>query len=224
MTRELPDKVFKDNAPPPRKTGFFAKLIGLLLVLIAAWLGWYVYRTGSLPDLTDASQQKRLLDQAKKDLNKASEQATEYGKKAADWAARGIDDIRERIKGKPPETKEEVSALVKDSGNTVPPPASKAPIEAAKSRPVNAWDEPLQEAWNAYYRGVAEHSKSSPDNSREQVQTALREATPHFERTLNLLEEVRLKGGKGSEVDDLEHKAAQRLYDCRKRRSVTVGH
>jgi len=223
MTRELPDKVFRDNEPPPRKTGFFAKLIGLLLVLLAAWLGWYVYRTGSMPDLTDARQQQKLLDQAKKDFSKASEHATEYGKQAADWASRGLDDIRQRIKGAPPETKEEVSALVKDSSNTVPPPASKTPVEAARARDKNAWDEPLQEAWNSYYRGVAEHSKSSPDNSREQVQTALREATPHFERTLNLLEDVRLKGGKGSEISDLEHKTASRLYDCRKRRSVTVG-
>lgn len=224
MTRELPDKVFKDNDPPPRRTGFFVKLIGLLLVLLVAWLGWYFYRTGTVPDLTDERQQQKLFDQAKKDFNKASEQATVYGKKAADWAARGLDDIRERIKGKPPETKEEVSALVKDSGNTVAPPESKAPVESSRTKDVHPWDGAVQEAWTAYYRGVTEHSKSSPDNSREQVQTALREATPHFERTLNLLEEARRNGAKGSEIDDLEHKAAQRLYDCRKRRSVTVGH
>jgi len=230
MTRELPGKVFQDNEPPPRRTSFIVKLLGLVVILAAAYLGWYVYRTGSVPDLTDKRQQEKLIEQAKRDFNKAEEKATVYGEKAvdamgkaADWAAKGLEDVRKRIKGNPPETKEEVSALVKDSGATVPPPKHVAPVETARAADKNPWDAPLQEAWNSFYRGVAEHSKSSPDNSREQVQTALREATPHFERTLNLLEEVRAKGGKGSEIDELENRTAKRLYDCKKRRSVTVG-
>lgn len=231
MTRELPDKVFRENEPPPRrKTSFLIKLLGLVILVVAAYLGWYVYRTGSVPDLTDKRQQDKLLEQARRDLSKAGDQATEFGGKAADamgkaadWAAKSLDDVRKRIKGNPPETKEEVSALVKDSGATQVPPTPTTPTESARAV-ANPWDAPLQEAWNEYYRGVAEHSKSSPDNSRDQVQAALAAATPHFERTLNLLEEARVKGCKGHEVDDLENKTAKRLYDCKKRRSVTVGH
>jgi hypothetical protein len=232
MARALPEEKFRGDEPAPRRRmGFFTKLFLFLLLIAAGWFAWYSYRAGGIPDVTSRSVQDKMLKQAREDLEVGKEKAVELGgqaaegaRKAADWASRSIDDLRKRIKGKPPETSEEVTTLVKDSGSdtkAIPPqPPEPAPPTASKPAPANAWDATLEEARNEYYRGVAEHAKSDPSFSRDQVQAALRAAAPHFARTLDLLEEVRAKGGAGSEIADLEHKTAVRLYDCRKRLAV----
>lgn len=230
MARALPEEKFREE-PPPRRMGFFTSLLLLIVVAAGAWFAWYSYREGQIPDITDKKQQQKLLDQAREDIEVGKEKATELGekaaegaRKAADWAERSFDDLRKRIKGKPPESTEEVATLVKDSGadtKAIPPkPDTITPPPAAKAAPANAWDPLLEEARNEYYRGVAEHAKSDPSFSRDQVQSALRAAAPHFAKTLNLLEDVRAKGGEGPEIADLEHKTAVRLYDCRRRMAI----
>jgi hypothetical protein len=234
MARQLPEETFREEkAPPPRRSSFLFRLFALIVLIAACWLGWYAYRQGELPDVTDPAQQQKMLDTAKTDLHQAEGKAVELGHKAADaakvaadWASRSIEDIRARIQGKPPETKEEVHELVKDSSKEVATvslgdePAKKADVASAPVHAKKPWDDSLKNAWDEYYAGVAEHAKSDPSFSTDQVQKALHAAAPHFEQTLNLLDDVKAKGGTSPAVADLEHKTAVRLYDCRKRMAL----
>lgn len=195
----------------PRQTRFVFKLMGLLLVGLAGWLGWYAYRKGELPDLTNPEQQRRLLAQAHEDLKDAEQKAVETSRAVVNWAERSLEDLKTRIKGKPPESKEEVAALVTESERDAvkaPPPAA-APSRAEVL---------MLEAREAYNQGRAAHARTNPVTaSQAQVQENLRIAGPHFSRCMDLVEEARKLGHVDSEMESLEHLAASRLFDCLKR-------
>jgi len=222
---------------PRRPTSFLAKLIGLILIGLAAWIGWYAYRQGKLPDMTDEKQQKLMLDQAKEDIAKAESQATEASQKFVSWAQRGIDDLRTRIKGKPPESKEEVSLLVdeskkevaeveKGSGKLQPGGVESAPIAVKKSesdKALSKGEQLISEARAHYRVGLAAYADTDPSAAQKLIQTRLREAEPHFVKSLDLLEQARIQGAGGANLDSLEQSAAKRLYDCRKRMELSRG-
>ena len=220
-------------SPGPRKTRFIFKLLGLCLVGIAAWLGSYVYRYGTLPDLTDYQQQQKLLKQASEDARSARDATTTAATKIASWAERGLADLQKLIKGKPPETKEEAEALVTESqqglqkkGEKTPPPppvdkaTPAAPAQPLANPPFTRAKAEYRLGQEAYRLALEVYVQTDPSAPQEQVQKYLRKAEPLFVRCLDALERARKEGGSGPEIDSLEQKAAIRLYDCRKRMTL----
>ncbi|HYG77206.1 MAG TPA: hypothetical protein VEK08_19535 [Planctomycetota bacterium] len=233
---EYATKEAEPRLPAKRRPSFFFRLLGLLLVLFAGWLGWYSYRQGQLPDLTNEAQQKKMLEQAKADLQKAEEKTSEASRKFVSWAQVNLEELKTRIKGKPPESKEEISTLVNESKKEVgsaekngeptlrgagdKDSGAKKP-EAAK--PASKADTLIAEARSHYRTGLGAYAQTDPSASQQVIQAKLREAEPHFVKCLDLLEQARAQGAGGAELDSLEQAAAKRLYDCRKRMELARG-
>ncbi|MCZ7644286.1 MAG: hypothetical protein M5U26_03230 [Planctomycetota bacterium] len=139
---------------PPRKTRFLFKLVGLVLFALAAWLGYRFYKTGELPDVTSEEGQRKLAGDLKADVGKAADAAKpvveEVASKVSEYVSYTLDNLRGKIKGKPPESKEEVKALVDESKQLAdakppkPPGAPKAveppkpPAPSSAPRPITA--------------------------------------------------------------------------------------
>ena len=234
-TKEAPRK-------PKAKTRFLFKFLGLVLIGLAAWIGWYSMRQGKLPDLTNEEQQKKMLAQATQDFDKAEKKATDVSKKVVSWAEQSLDDLRTRIKGKPPETKEEISDLVNESKREVAqnPPGFGGPsagggngpdsgpqkagppvAPAAPAAPKSKGQQLVDDAKEQYRQAAAVYALADPMSSQKIVQDSVHKAAPLFSRCLDLLEQARTNGATGSDLDTLEQSAAKRLYDCRKRMELT---
>jgi len=218
-------------APKPKPgTSPVFLLLGFMLIAVALIIGWYSYRVGKVVDISDPVQRDQTLAQAESDLKKAVSKSTEVGEKViektaaltgqvTDWAKRNLDDLKSRIKGKPPETKEEISALVEESKKSVesatlipaPPEGGGKPVPARTESA--AWEQAREE----FKIGQSAYAKTDPASPSQQVQLNLRVAEPHFVKCLNFLERARLEKVNGAEIDRLEQAAARRLYDCRKR-------
>jgi len=218
--------------PTRRRTSFIAKFLFLLLVLLAAWIGWYAYRQGKVPDLTSEEQQKKMLQQAKEDLVVAEEKATEASKQFVSWAKLNIEDLKKRIKGNPPESKEEVSDLVNESKREVSVKDREASLggtdkggagaKTAQTGAAGTKAESLMKlARESYRTGLGAYAQTDPSSPQQQIQSKLREAEPYFIKCLDLLEQARREGAGGAELDSLEQAAAKRLYDCRKRMELS---
>jgi hypothetical protein len=243
-----PSEYAKNEPPrkPKAKTRFLFKFLGLLLVALAGWLVWYSLREGKLPDLTNEAQQKKMLAQAQQDLDKAEKKATDVSKTVVSWAEQSLDALRTRIKGKPPETKEEISDLVNESKREVAqndggfgggsgtarrgkdaadkggvekggPPAAPGAPPAPKSK----GQQLLDEAREQYKQASAVYALADPAASQKVVQDSVHKAAPLFSKCLDLLEAARTNGATGGDIDTLEQAAAKRLYDCRKRMELT---
>jgi len=236
-TKETPRK-------PKAKTRFLFKLLGLALVGLAAWIAWYSMRQGKLPDLTSEEQQKKMLAQAQQDYDKAEKKATDVSKKVVSWAEQSLDELRTHIKGKPPETKEEISDLVNESKREVAqnPPGFGGPSAAggggngtasgpqkggppaappAPTAPKSKGQQLVDDAKEQYRQAAAVYALADPMSSQKIVQDSVHKAAPMFSRCLDLLEQARTNGATGSDIDTLEQSAAKRLYDCRKRMELT---
>jgi len=235
-------EVTRRAAPPPRRgTSFFFKLLGLPLVVIAGWWAYYSWRQGRVVDPLDPGEQRQALGQAERDVDtarhrtgEAAERALEASRKAMDWAAASLADLRARIHGKPPESREEVSALVAEAPEAehgqrprqapASPPGEKGPLTptlppSAPSAKVQAPAEagPLAEARAAYRLGQEAYAMTDPSAPAEQIQKYLALARPHFERCMSLLDQARAKGAAEGELESLEQRAVKRLYDIQKR-------
>jgi hypothetical protein len=198
----------------PKRTRFLFKFLGLILVGLAALWLWYSYKQGKLIDPTDEKQQRATFDQASADAQRAAQKTKEASVDALAWAQRSLGDLQKLIKGKPPETKEEVKALVDESKQA----AAKEPAKPAASAPAIAPPpSPIADAQAEYRTGQDFYIKTDPMASQQQVQSNLHLAEPHFSKCLDLLETARTRGVNGPEIDRLEQAAARRLYDCRKR-------
>lgn len=215
---------------PPKKTGLLFKLIGLVLVAFAGWLGYRWITTGKAPDLSDQGLGEVTKDLTG-DVNKAADAAKPLAEKSLAAINGLLADLKEKIKGKPPETKEEIAALVKEDQEALtqedvarpwkpsgkaPPKAAGESASASKSAPKASGA--LAEAQAAYAAGAKLYVKTNPMSaSQSEVQKYIREAAPHFQKCMDLCEKARGEGQRGETVDALEQMAAKRLYDCNKR-------
>jgi hypothetical protein len=223
------------QAKPRPRTGCFFKLLGLLLVALAAWLIWYNFRTGWRSNLLDDREQQRAFREMTADYHKALEVGGDFAK----WTERELTNLETRLKGAPPKTKEESAALVKESQQAVektdaPPGAggertkaagpkpgvgSKAPAGAKTHPPPPVG--PLAKARAEYEEASRDYMRTDPDAPQAQVQKYLHTAAGHFEKCLYWLDQARAAGAPEAEVGSLEQQAAKRLYDCRKRMELT---
>jgi hypothetical protein len=216
-------------AAKPRRTRFIFTLLGLLLVALAGWMAWYAYRERRLPDWLDPNEQQRAARQAKTDLVVAR-----------NWLEVSLEELQKRIKGPPPDSNEDVTALVAESQRNVgfvpPPPVNTekrkqndaAPDGRAESngnaavppKPPAAAPSPLDPARQEYTRGESFYAKTDPSGSFETIQKHLHLAEPCFVRCLELLDRVTKAPAIVTDVEKLEQSAAKRLYDCRKRMTL----
>lgn len=212
----------KQRVAPPRRTRFIFKLLGLLLVALAGWMAWYAYRERRLPDWLDPHEQQRAARQAKTDLVVAR-----------NWVEASLEELQQRIKGPPPDSNEDVKALVAESQrNTtfVPPPPVHPDQPDAKPagnaalvvppKPPSAVPSPLDPARQEYQRGETYYAKTDPSGSFETVQKHLHLAEPCFVRCLELLDRLPKNASIAADAEKLEQSAAKRLYDCRKRMTL----
>jgi hypothetical protein len=224
------------QAKPRPRTGCFYKLLGLLLVALAAWLVWYNCRTGWRANLLDEKEQERAFREMTSDYHKALEVGGDFAK----WTERELTNLEKRLKGAPPKTKEESAALVKESKQAVekadaqpgasvegtkaagakPGVGTKAPIEAKSPVPPPPVG-PLAKARAEYEEASRDYMRTDPDAPQAQVQQYLRAAAGHFEKCLYWLDQARAARAPEAEVGSLEQQAAKRLYDCRKRMELT---
>ena len=118
---------------PPQQMGCIMKLLGLALVLVALWWGYYSYRQGKLVDPTDPAELKKAekqlnkdfdktkeksgeaLDKAEKVGNEVIEKAGEFGDEAWKTLKRTVDSLKSKIKGDPPDKPEQITTLVEES-------------------------------------------------------------------------------------------------------------
>ncbi len=210
--REYVVNTEREKATRKPRTRFLFKFIALILVLLMGAWGWYSYKSGKPIDLSDAKQRDETLDAARKDAELAAAKTKEVGTEAIAWAQRSLGDLAKIIKGKPPETKEEIKVLVDESKQAVETakPATATPV----APPVVS---PIADAQAEYRIGQEYYAKTDPMASQKQVQSNLHLAEPHFSKCLDLLEAARTRKVNGAEIDRLEQAAARRLYDCRKR-------
>ncbi|HEY3325380.1 MAG TPA: hypothetical protein VGP72_33315 [Planctomycetota bacterium] len=187
--------------PPPRRTRWIFKLLGLLLVPLAGWMAWYSYREGRIPDWLNPEEQRRAKSVAKGDLGHAY-----------DWMRANLEQLRARIKGPPPETPQQVKDLVSESRDNVQAP----PPKEDKPKTLSVLDEAREE----YRRGEEAYAKSDPSGSTDEVQANLRLAEPRFAHCLELLDKAAKEQADAKEREKLEQNAARRLYDCRKRMAL----
>lgn len=200
----------------PKHTRLLFKFLGLVLVALAALWVWYSYKQGHPIDLLDEKQQRATLEQARDDAQHAAQRTQEASADALAWAQRSLGDLQKLIKGKPPETKEDVKALVDESKQAAAKEPSK-PAAHTSAPAIVPPPSPIADAQAEYRIGQDFYIKTDPMASQQQVQSNLHLAEPHFSKCLDLLEAARTKGVIGSEIDKLEQAAARRLYDCRKR-------
>ncbi len=100
------------ESKPPRTRWVF-KLLGLVLLLFLIWLGyrWIVNKKNPL-DLFTIKGQSELLDDLDSSMNELSKSVNDGLSDAGKW---GLGELEKMISGKPPETKEEIAALVDES-------------------------------------------------------------------------------------------------------------
>ncbi|MCK6471075.1 MAG: hypothetical protein L6R28_04950 [Planctomycetes bacterium] len=208
---------------PQAKTRWYFKLLGLLLVALAGWIAYRTFVQGKKFDLNSEKGQQELLGDLQKDATAAGKVVVEKAKVLGDWA---MEDLGKMIKGKPPETDEEAAALVKESkeemaANQKAAEATKQAVaaktdsaSAAPAKPAGAYGQAQAE----YSEGAKYYAMTNPlKDSSSDIQKNIRLAAPHFSKCLDLCEKARGEGNGGPGLDDLEQKAAKRLYDCNKR-------
>lgn len=211
---------------PKAKTRWYFKLLGLLLFVLAGWIAYRTFVQGKKLDLNSEKGQQELLGDLQKDAAEAGKVVAEKAKVLGDWA---MEDLGKMIKGKPPETDEEAAQLVKESKEEMA--AYQKAAEAAKqavaaktetantapaapAKPAGAYGQ----AQSEYSEGAKYYARTNPlKDSSSDIQKNIRLAAPHFSKCLDLCEKARGEGNGGPGLDDLEQKAAKRLYDCNKR-------
>jgi hypothetical protein len=237
----------RKSSVPPRKTSCLTKLLLLVLLLILGWLGLFFHRHGRLPDLGLASDRQTVMGELTKDAKVAKEKTVEVTQKTADltcrvasWANRQISDLYKLIKSKIPETKEEISAQVQQTGQEVEKAkgtssTGKAAGLAAEGNTTSAAsrDDPPREPrtgpvrptlapWFAraredYLLGSQHYALTDPVTApSDQIQRELRLAEPFFVRCLDALEEG-AKGRPDAQVEALQEATAKRIVDIRRR-------
>lgn len=212
---------------PKAKTRWYFKLLGLLLVVLAGWIAYRTFVQGKKFDLNSEKGQQELLGDLQKDATAAGKVVAEKAKVLGDWA---MEDLSKMIKGKPPETDEEAAQLVKESKEEMaahqkaagaaapeaatPSSATESAKPAAAPKPAGAYGQAQAE----YSEGAKYYARTNPlKDSSSDIQKNIRLAAPHFSKCLDLCEKARGEGAGGPGLDDLEQKAAKRLYDCNKR-------
>ncbi|GMV83669.1 MAG: hypothetical protein AMXMBFR7_48530 [Planctomycetota bacterium] len=210
----------RKHAAPPKKTGFLFKLIGLVFVALAGWLG-YRYYIGKPVDISDRKGLEKAAGELTADMDKAAQAAKpvveEAASKIGEYFTYTLDSLREKLKGKPPETKEEITQLVDESKqiSSAPPPK---PPDTPPGKPT-APPSKLEQARLDYQTGSRAYAKADPSAAQQQVQVYVRIAGKYFDRSLRALEEVP-SAQRNAAVDELEQAVARRLYDCNKRKEM----
>lgn len=212
-----------------RRMRSFIGFLGFLLVLVGAWIIYHWVVTGKPPDLGTEKGRKEALGTLKDDANKVAEKAKEF-------YSYSLEELEKRMKGKPPETKEEIAALVKESQDEVQKsalPVEKTGDTGAQKSPSGPGitnlpppkkeeppSGPLAEAQAAYQTATKAYALTDPAASQEQVQVHVRIAKKYFERCLNYIDKARAGGVTGREIELLEERATKRLYDCNRRLEI----
>lgn len=216
-------------------------LAALVLVAVGGWIIYQWTAKGKPPDLTSERGRSEALDALKADVNKAAETSKPYvdvaTAKAREFYEYTLDDLQKRLKGKPPETREEITKLVKESEEATrndPSPWDKTKPADTGTKTGGTPDEPrisnlpekkpdaavtgyLAEAQAAFQAGSKAYAQTDPANSQETVQVHLRIAKQFFEKSLTLIDKARAAGQGSAQLDALEEKVTKRLYDCKKR-------
>jgi hypothetical protein len=218
---------------PPKKTRFLFKLIGLVLVALVGWYGYNVYKSGKVFNPMDPKDQQEIAKSLKKDMGKVVDKTKPYAeegiKKAVEYLKYTYEDLKKKIKGRPPETKEEVAALVEESqrevkaadeaANKAAGSATKTPEPKPPPKPAGAY----AQAKAAYREASRYYAKAHPVKaSQEEVQNNIRLAAPLFDKCLALCEKARKEGVSEAKIEGLEQAAARRLYTCRKRMELRM--
>jgi hypothetical protein len=204
--------------PAPRGTRGIFILVGLVVFPALGWLVWYAIRKGELPDLLDEKNRKEAVQQLQQDAETAREKSRELTKEVTDKMISWSGDLNKLLKGKPPETKEEISTLVNESKEAVARETAKQPEPSAKPRVPTT----LERAQESYNQGQKEYVHADPAAPSAQVQRSIRLAAPYFEQVLALCEKARAEGVNGAIIDRLEQDAAKRLSDCRRRMEMKI--
>ncbi|MBI3831268.1 MAG: hypothetical protein HY291_17245 [Planctomycetes bacterium] len=218
----------------PKRTRFVFKVLGTLLALFIAIFCCRWVATGRPPsDLASVEGQRELANETEETVS---------------WASQ---DLKKLLGSNAPETKEDTVKLVEESKEQVlagekkssvaapanrtvtPVPAPKKPAAPVAVRQPDRTSGPsaryfpeknplLNAARDAFQQANVYHAKSDPRVADfDSIQKNIRLAIPLFERCLDECAKARQRGFKGAEVDVLEQAAAMRLYDCRKRETVT---
>jgi len=192
----------------PAKTRFVFKLAAFILLLLAAYIAWFFVRTGKKPsqvaELLDEKSRAELIEQMASDWRTT----VHAGKEASAWAEKEFKDweraLAQRLKSPPPRTREESSALVKETKEKLEPPPPTAHPAMAK-------------AVEEYANGMKAYAMTDPAAPQAQVQRYLRLAAGHFEVCLYWIDQARAQKVAESVLEPYEQPATKRLYDCRKR-------
>lgn len=216
-------------------------LVALALVVVGGWIVYQWAAKGKPPDLTSERGRNEALDALKSDVNKAADASKPYvdvaAAKAREFYEYTLDDLQKRLKGKPPESREEITKLVKESEEATrndPSPWDKTKPADAGAKTGGTPDEPrvtnlpeknpatpatgyLAEAQAAFQAGSKAYAQTDPANSQETVQVHVRIAKRFFEKSLTLIDRARAAGQGSAQLDALEEKVTKRLYDCNKR-------
>lgn len=245
MAEEVEERKRKNYAMR-RRLRTILGLVGFIVLILGGWIIYTFVAKGKIVDLTSERGRKEAFGSLKDDAEKVAETTKPYieeaATKAKEYYSYSLDQLKNRMKGKPPETKEEITALVKESQEATaqaPSPWDKTstPGEAAKtSEPAKSGTEPSEpsapkvtnlpkpaeldgnegKAQLDGTTGMQAYAKTDPMNSQETVQVHLRIALKFFERSLTEIDKARAEG-KGGSLGALEEKVTKRLYDCKKR-------
>lgn len=219
---------------PPRKTRFLFKLIGLVLVGLVGWYAYYAYKSGRMPNPLDPKEQQEISQSLKKDVGKVVDKAKPYAEKGLEKAVEYLkytyEDLKKKMKGRPPETKEEVAALVEESQREVKAADEAARKSAGSDSTKTAERKPPPKPAGAFAQAKAAYREASRyyanahpvKASQDEVQKNIRLAAPLYEKCLDLCEKARKEGVSEEKIEGLEHAAAQRLYTCRKRMELKI--
>lgn len=223
------------QAKPRPKTRFVFKFAALIIILLIAYLAWFFVRTGRKPEdiaqLLDETKRGELIDQMADDYRKA----VNAGDDARKWAEREFKDwdraLTERLKSPPPKTKEESSALVKETKQKLEqPPVPPTPVDTGKATgpaekkvepPATRTNPALAKALEEYEIGMRSYAMTDPAAPQAQVQRYLRLAAGHFEACLYWLDQARAQKVAENVIETYEQPATKRLYDCRKRMELS---
>jgi hypothetical protein len=218
------------QAKPRPKTRFVFNLAAFVLLLLVVYIAWFFIRTGKKPsqvaELLDEKSRAELVEQMAFDWRAAAH----AGKEASVWAEKEFKDwdraLSQRLKSPPPKTKEESSALVKETKEHLeaPPAGTGQPagVTGKKAEPARSTVNPaMTKAINEYADGMKAYTMTDPAAPQAQVQQYLRLAAGHFEVCLYWIDQARAQHVAASVIDRYEQPATKRLYDCRKRMELT---
>ena len=215
----------KESRRPRRRapTRFVFKFAALIIVLLAAWFGWIIYRSGgSLSDVLDVEKRAQLLDKAAEDYRqavKASDEARKWAQKEfKNWE----ESLSKRLKSPPPKTKEESAALVKETQKEIKEPAPPPPVQKSTAAAKPKTNTALAKARDEYNLGMKDYAMTDPAASQQQVQKYIRLAAGHFEVCLFHIDKARASGVSEGLLERYEQPATKRLYDCRKRMELKL--